>query len=277
MRTCLSLVVGACLLLAARPARADEEQKTFSVPFEMLKTQHMVVSVKVNGKGPYRLIFDTGAPDSLVSNKVAKEAGLITKDTKRPLFAPFGSAGQFKMKTLELGGLKAEEISTMVIDHPTVGAISSVVGPIEGILGFTFFARYKTTIDYEKKVLTFEPSDYRPKDVMQAMIKKLMAPRAERETPAVLAPAGLLGIQVTKDAKDEAPGVTVAAVVADSPAAAAGLKAGDRLLTLDRRWTDTVNDCYAAAGRLRPGAPASAVVVRDGKELELEVTVGRGL
>ena len=37
--------------------RAGDEPKSFSVPFDTIKTQHMVVSVKINGKGPYRLVF----------------------------------------------------------------------------------------------------------------------------------------------------------------------------------------------------------------------------
>src|SRR5688500_9898457 len=111
-------------LCTAVPAHAGDGPKIFRVPFETLKPQHMDVSVKVNGKGPYRLIFDTGAPDSLVSNKLAKEAGLFPKDFKRPPLALFGSMGQFKMKTLEAGDLKAEDLSTMVIDHPTVAALA---------------------------------------------------------------------------------------------------------------------------------------------------------
>src|SRR5262249_457786 len=51
---------------------AKPEVKTVTVPFELLKTQHMVVEAKINGKGPYRLIFDTGAPVNLLNNKVAK-------------------------------------------------------------------------------------------------------------------------------------------------------------------------------------------------------------
>jgi len=31
------------------------------VPFELLKSGHMAGNVKVNGKGPFKLIFDTGA------------------------------------------------------------------------------------------------------------------------------------------------------------------------------------------------------------------------
>src|SRR5437660_386355 len=94
-----------------------EAAKKFTVPFELIKTQHMVVSVKVNGKGPFRLVFDTGAPDSLVSNKVMKEAGLVAKGGGIPIF---GSRGQAKIKKLELGDMEAENVSCMVLDHPTV-------------------------------------------------------------------------------------------------------------------------------------------------------------
>jgi S1-C subfamily serine protease len=86
-----------------------------------------------------------------------------------------------------------------------------------------------------------------------------------------------MGIRVVKEKDDEDAGVTVKEVLPDSPAAAAGFKAGDRLLTLDGRWTDTVNDCYLAAGSLKVGAPTMAQVMRDGKTLKLKVTVRPGL
>lgn len=251
-----------------------EPAKKFVVPFELIKTQHMVVSVKVNGKGPYRLVFDTGAPDSLVSNKIMKEAGLTGKGGGLPIF---GSRGQAKIKELELGPLKAENVSCMVLDHPTVKAIASFVGPIEGILGFTFYAKYKMSIDYEKKLITFEPNTYEPGDVMKMMMARFTAPKSVREAPKILAPAGLLGIRVEKAKDDEAAGVTVKEVIADTPAAAAGIKVGDRLLTLDGRWTDTVADCYIAAGLLRPGVAAPAQVLRDGKKVDLKLTVRAGL
>src|SRR5262245_8607479 len=108
------------LVLPAQIRAQDDKQKDtpkkFVVPFELIKTQHMVVSIKVNGKGPYRLVFDTGAPDSLVSNKVAKEAGLVGKGGGLPIF---GSRGAVKIKELELGDLKATDVSAMVLDHPT--------------------------------------------------------------------------------------------------------------------------------------------------------------
>src|SRR4051794_31555486 len=100
--TRIKRLFGAVLMAAllAAPARADTPAKTPAptdltkgvVPFEILKTGHMTVQVKVNGKGPYRLIFDTGAPINLLNNKIAKEAGLL-KGVRQPAFALFGSMG----------------------------------------------------------------------------------------------------------------------------------------------------------------------------------------
>ncbi len=66
-------------------------------------------------------------------------------------------------------------------------------------------------------------------------------------------------------------------MLAGSPAEAAGLKAGDRLLTIDGRWTDTLVDLYTAAGYVKPGATAPVVVQRDGKEMTLKVKPASGL
>jgi hypothetical protein len=269
----------ALALVAAVSARAAAQPKSITVPFDTIKTQHMVVDVKINGKGPYRLIFDTGAPDSLVNTKLAKEAGILPKNFNPSPFALFGSPDQLKhkIKTLDFGDLKAEELSVMVLDHPLVAAFSNVLGPIDGIVGSTFFARYKMTIDYQKKEMTFTPNDYHPPNAMDNMMKMLFASKKERDKVRMLVPGALFGFRVNKEAKDEDPGVTVKEVLEDSPAAKAGLKAGDRLLTLDGRWTDTINDCYFAASRVHAGATVPVTVRRDGKDTMLRIKTNAGL
>lgn len=269
------------LLLLLSPARADEprradnlQAKPVTVPFELIKTQHMVVDVKINGKGPYRLIFDTGAPINLLNNKVAKEAGVLDKDFKPPLFALFGSVGQFKIKSLQVGDLEARDLNTMVMDHPTVALISKHFGPIEGIVGFTFFAKYRMTLDYQAKTMTFTPTDFKPVDMVDTLVKMLSAPKGKAKS--ILSPAAVLGIQVHKEKNDEEPGVTVTEVLADSAAAKAGMKPGDRLLVLDDRWTDSVLDTYHAASRLLPGTTVEAVVRRDKKNVTLKIEVRSG-
>jgi hypothetical protein len=270
----LTLALCAVAFVAAG-ARADEKKAPARVPFELLKTQHMAVMVKVNGKGPFKLIFDTGAPVTLINNKVAREAGLIDKNVKGPVMPLFPGLGQYKAKTLEVGGLKAENMDVIVMDHPTVTAISKALGPIDGIVGFSFFARYKMTIDYQAKEMTFVPVKFQPQNTMDRMISLLSDP--EKKKAKVLAPAGQWGFSVAKEADDTEPGVNVKKVLAGSPVAAAGLKAGDRLLTLAGRWTDTVADTYAAASHVKPGMSARLVVKRDGKNVELTVKVQSGL
>ena len=55
------------------------------------------------------------------------------------------------------------------------------------------------------------------------------------------------------------------------------LQAGDRLLSLDGRWTDSVSDCYRAARYVKPGMAVRVVVERQGKEKEVTVKPSSGL
>jgi hypothetical protein len=272
-RVVLTLLV---LALASAHIWADEDaSRPVKVPFELLKSQHMVVQVKVNGKGPFRLIFDTGAPVTLINNKVATQGNALPKGP-RPLFAPFGALGPTRVQELEVGGLKAENMPAIIMDHPVVEAISKFVGPIDGIVGFSFWARYRMTIDYQAKELTFVPVKYTPPDALKSILTSLGGTKG-KAGPRVLAPAGQWGIRVAKDADDAEAGVTVKDVLPGSAAAAAGLQAGDRLLVLDGRWTDTVNDCYAAAAKVAAGATVRVKIARAGKEMQLTVTVRAGL
>ncbi len=63
MRRLWSAAVLASVCLAL-PVRADESTKastaSVEVPYTMTKFQHVVVRAKINGKGPYNFILDTG-------------------------------------------------------------------------------------------------------------------------------------------------------------------------------------------------------------------------
>jgi S1-C subfamily serine protease len=93
----------------------------------------------------------------------------------------------------------------------------------------------------------------------------------------VLAPAAQWGLVAEKAKEDEDAGVTIKEVMPGGAAAAAGLKAGDRLLTLDGRWTDSVADLYTAAGFVKPGTAVKVVLTRDKKEMTLTVKPTAGL
>jgi hypothetical protein len=282
----LILIAGALFSASALQAQStqtdkkepDKKQteKAITVPFELLKSRHMAIQIKINGKGPYRLIFDTGAPTNLINTRIAKDSGLMKKDERGGGFGLFSMPGQKTIDTLEIGDIKVEKMPVMVMDHPTVAAISNALGPIDGLIGFPFFARYKTTIDYQKKEMTFEPNGYVPGDAMQALMNKVMSMQGGKPEPAIVAPAALWGFGVEKEEKDEEPGVDVKEVMAGGPAALGGLKEGDRILTIDGRWTDTIGDTFTAASLVKAGRTVIVVVKRDGKEVKLSVKPVKG-
>jgi hypothetical protein len=243
------------------------------VPFSLLVTKHIIVSVKLNQKGPYRMIFDTGAPISLLNSRTAKETGLIAKGGGG--FNLFGSLEQVKVKDLQLGDLKAKNVPVVVMDHPTVELASKLWGPIEGILGFPFFARYRMTLDYQSKEMTFVPNGYQPGDILQRLMSLLLSD--ESPAAAVSPGAGLWGFAVEKAANDDQAGVLVSRVYPNSPAARGGLRAGDRLLSLDDRWTDSLADSDAAIGSVKAGTSVRLRILRDKREIELAIKPESGL
>jgi hypothetical protein len=263
------------VLLTTLPLRAEEKtaEKAVVVPFDLLKTKHVTLDVKVNGKGPYRVIFDTGAPMTVLNNKLAKEAGL-------PAGGGLLGGRPTTAKTMEIGDLKAEKLPVIVMDHPLVELMSKEkeIGQLYGIVGFPFFARYKLTLDYKAKKMTFTPNGFEPPDALeelQATIKGLLS--GEAPPTKVLAPAAQWGLVAEKGKDDDEAGVTLKEVLPGGAAAEAGLKAGDRLLTLDGRWTDSLADLYTAAGFVKPGAAVKVVVTRGKKELTITVKPVAGL
>jgi hypothetical protein len=280
MRTLLALVMLGSFIGFTK---ADEPKKpeTIVVPIELLPSGHFVVVAKINDKGEYRFILDTGAPLTIINSKTAKASGLTKKAG--------GGGGLLSMLTsnmspmtvnsLEIGSVNAEKTTAVVMDHPTVQAISKeyekTSGPIEGLIGFPFFARYSMTVDYQKKELTFTPNGYKPGDYMDDLTKRMMDVD-ELSKPRTVSPVGLWGFEVDKGKTDEEAGVTVTKVYADGPMGKAGLKVGDRVLTIDRRWTDSIGDTAVATQSIKPGTTTEVKVVRDGKELVLKATPVKG-
>ena len=267
---CLIAALGAGLAL-----RANQEPRPSAagavVPFEMLPSNHMVIRVKLNGKGPYRLIFDVGSPITLLSSKAAVESKAVAADAPKSML--FGMRGEGEVQTLEMGDLKAKSVPVIVMDHPAIKALGEALGrPLHGIIGYTFFAQYKTTIDYQKKTMTFVPVAFKARNLMKDLPERMMGPRVA--TKRVLAPQGFWGLTLGDPSGQ---GVLVKSVAAGSPAEVSGLKAGDLLTTLDGRWTTTVADAYAAAAGVAPGTLGAVVVVRDGKEMALSVSPRDGI
>jgi serine protease Do len=70
-------------------------------------------------------------------------------------------------------------------------------------------------------------------------------------------------------------GALIAEVTPDSPAARAGLEAGDVVLEMDATKVESPGDLARAVGLARPGAETTLRVWRDGRERTVKVTLAR--
>lgn len=270
--------------LSAQPPSAIRSQSRAIVPdleklgpgfaFEMTGTNHFYVEVKLNGEGPFRLIFDLGAPVTLLSNKAAKESKTISPN-KRPSFL-MGMQGEGTVKEMQFGDSKATDIPVMIFDHPAITAMSEILGKrFDGILGYTFFARYRTTIDYEKKRLWFEPVRESTDNLVAALPDRMLNPGKKTPSTEVVPRHHAIGIEIEMQPGDNAtsqpPAVKVSKVLAGSPAEKAGIKAGDVLISFGPHWLFQAADLADALHGSTAGEEISVVIKRDKALREMKI------
>src|SRR5918996_752957 len=98
MRFLLTLVILAAPAFAF--AQESEKTKPAIVPYRLTDTQHVLVRIKLNGKGPFNFVVDTGCPVLVINTPVAKKAGLEEKNgvAGQDNFEVAGRLGQKKGK-----------------------------------------------------------------------------------------------------------------------------------------------------------------------------------
>ncbi len=129
----------------------DGGKPSVSMPFRLLNN-HIYVQGRVNGKGPYNFIVDTGG-NTLLSPRIAAEAGLETQGSA----ASSGTgektqtSGFALARDIDVGGVRMNDQLAMITPVYDV----SIEGiPVDGMIGFEVFRRFAVRIDYGRHVLT---------------------------------------------------------------------------------------------------------------------------
>src|SRR5436305_3936861 len=152
------LLVGLTLGLA--PAlRADEVMTsptaTFQVPYRLTKTQHILVRAKINGKGPFNFILDTGAPALFVATKAAKRAG-VEPDKKG-----WGAFDKFEIE----GGVPVPKAKGRIEDPfqlEGMNGLGLAGAELHGMIGYNLLARFRIEIDLSRDKMTWTELDFDP-------------------------------------------------------------------------------------------------------------------
>jgi hypothetical protein len=130
-----------------------------SVPFELINN-HIYVQVKLNGRGPYRLLCDTGGTN-IITPEVAAGLGVKTEGKLQ------GAGVGDKSEDISRSRLGRIEIGDAFIDSTTfyvypLRTFSNVEGIAAlGLVGYQVFKRFVVRIDYESSRLTlFDPEKF---------------------------------------------------------------------------------------------------------------------
>lgn len=272
----------ACLARADdKPASKKPATPTYQIPYRLTDTKHVLVRAKLNGKGPFNFILDTGAPAVFIPNKVAKEIGLKT-DAK--------GWGEFSTFQIE-GGLTVEKARGRVEDLFQLEGMNGMgLAGVElhGVIGYNILAKYRITYDFTQEKLAFTPLNYSPPDPkgiggggqggleMMGTMMKVLAGLMGSKPNFDVESTGMLGVEFAPTEKD-AEGVVVKSVLGKSPADQAGLKPGDIIKEIRGSTIEDLADLNRALEKKPAGTKLTITVLRDKKEKELTLTLGKGI
>ena len=129
-----------------------------------LVNNHIYGEAKINGKGPYTFIFDTGG-HNIVAPPLAKELGLKVEGNLPGTGAGEGvmEGGFAHIDRLEIGNAAVKDQLFVVF---TLDKLSDIEGvPLPGMVGYETFRRFVTRIDYGGGTVTLiDPKHFDPKD-----------------------------------------------------------------------------------------------------------------
>jgi hypothetical protein len=253
---------------------------THQVPYRLTDTMHVLVRAKINGKGPFNFIIDTGAPTLFVATEVGKELGISADKNGWATFDKFeieGGAVLPKTKGRVETPFQLEGMNGMGLAGAT----------LHGIIGYTVLAKYKMEFDFTRDKLAWTELEFEPPapvglsgkggsmgglDALGGIMKFLGTLMGTKAEPVVKF-RGFAGIELG----DVDGSVDVITVLNGGPAEKAGLKAGDRLTHVQGKSVSSSAGVTRLMQQLSAGQKLRVALTRDGKKHEFQIELGDGI
>lgn len=228
--------------LAAQDAKATE---VFKVPYRLSDVKHVVVRAKINGKGPFNFVVDTGAPAVYFGNEIAKKLGIEPKEA--------GFWETFDTVEIE-GGIKLNKLKARVEEpFQLVGMnkINAAGIKYHGVLGYTVLSQYQIEYDFTEPHLKFTKLNWTPPAPvalgslsegatknMKSMIglSSLATAFVPKKSDPILVYRGIVGIEVAEQERT----LVITKVIENTPAKLAGLQVRDKLVRVNGKTTESL-------------------------------------
>jgi hypothetical protein len=140
------------ILYAQSARRAD----FIEVPFEFYRNS-VILQVKVNGKGPYSMLLDTGTDPSAIDLGTAKQIGLkITPVDVGGVGAGSGRIVSYQsvLPEIQIGDFVAKNVEALAGE--SLSKVSQRLGrALHGVLGYSLLKDRIVQFDYPKRMIRF--------------------------------------------------------------------------------------------------------------------------
>src|SRR2546423_84597 len=247
----LTLIAGTAIgqqQQAAHRFRIVNDRTSFTIPFELVDNR-IFVSARLNGQGPFSFILDTGGYGA-ISTYAAHKSGLDLGAEVQGTGAGSNvvTARETAVKDFQLGLLHISDLDLRVFDFSDS---RHVFGKrrLDGIIGLPVFERLVVRIDYIRRLITFtQPSSFHYSRRQIIFEKNSLYGRRDDYDRSGM------WISESLDGKN----FEITDVVANGPANVAGLKVGDKILSIDGQKTKTL-PLLEARIKLKSSAPGHVV------------------
>jgi hypothetical protein len=271
--------------------------QSFQIPYRLTDTNHFLVRVRINSKGPFNFLVDSGAPALFIATATAQKLDLNID--KQAFWTPIDRL-DFE------GGATLTNVKARVEDPFQLVGMNALGLPgttIDGILGFTILARFRLEIDPTRDRMKWTRLDYEPRDPpvppnqpagaghgplgVQAMnalgpLAKGLAFLMGKQPEEKRGPRGFLGLEWTEVIIGGQTRLEITRKLPGSPAVAVDtLEIGDQILRIMDNPVTTTGDARAALATIQPGAHVPIVVRRRSgdtfRDLKLTLVAAEGL
>jgi outer membrane lipoprotein-sorting protein len=123
-----------------------------TMPFD-LANNHIYLAAYLDGKGPFRMLFDTGG-QNVATPELVKVLGLKSEGALqgRGVGEKSEDVGLTRVQTLQVGEASLANQVFAVSNLSTLAEVEGV--PLQGLVGYEIFKRFVVSIDYELRRLT---------------------------------------------------------------------------------------------------------------------------
>ena len=134
------------------PVVVEAEEPRYVAPTLRDRIGRIWAPVMINGKGPYRLVLDTGANSSAIIPSVAQSLGVPMDEKRVQLHGVTGSA------IVPVVNADSMEIGDLYIGGTPLPVVADVFGGAEGVLGPRGMADKRIFIDFGNDLIRIQRS-----------------------------------------------------------------------------------------------------------------------